>query len=511
MLLKLLASLCTAAAVVHSAAVGSEEFGIEDHINALSKRGPKDIYMKDPGVYPGGSKENYKKGWTELPPIEGAKIDNETFTVGKQGATIMTYVTKDYDPKKIKRVVVQIHGEYRDAWNQWMYANMSGTNASKLSDFSMDEVVIVAPMFLSVTDYRAYPHDSNNISTTKTLIWDENTWGDTLDAIYPAFNEKGDMDNPTYKFQTSGAKNEKSKSEKKEKRTASSNSSPTAPAKRELIGISEHDAASKGPQINSLDVLDAYVDYFTDKSRFPNLNIMVIAGFSMGGQTVNRYITFRPDTSKDSMINYWISSPGSFLYLNDSRPAPNKKCKGFNEYKYGLDGALPDYVSRSAKQNTPDIIRERYLSRKTFYFVGTEDNNSGDKSCEAKVQGKDHVDRMDNWIAKVLPYLPNNPRPGQIPPLIAYGKIVGVPHLASGVILSSAGMQTLFLEDFNGRDKNAKGPAPIQSGGQRVVTPDDDLQTTINGKPKNNALSSSSPQMMLVLITALSIVVGLLV
>ncbi|WFC94055.1 hypothetical protein MBRA1_000683 [Malassezia brasiliensis] len=475
----------------------------------LAKRGSKDIYTKDPGQYPGGSKDGYKAGWPYLPEVAGAKIDNETFTVGKQGATITTYVNADYDPSKIKRAVVQIHGEYRDAWNQWLYAHMSAGNASQLSNFSTDEVVIAAPMFFSVNDYQAFPHDSNKISTTKTLIWDQNGWGDTDDAIYPSFNSKGELDNPVYEFVTTESKKTKAgntnlSSKGASKRSQSTEEGPTSTLeKRKLIHISDKKAAENGPGLNVLDVLDAYVDYFTNKTRFPNMEVMVIAGFSMGGQAVNRYVTFRPDTEKDSMINYWISSPASLVYLNDSRPMSTNNCSDFNDYKYGLDGTLPAYVNRTAEQNTPDIIRQRYLSRKVYYFVGTEDSNSGDTSCAAKAQGNDHVDRMDNWIADVLPYLPNNPNPGQIPPTVAYAKLEGVPHLASGVIMSSAGMQTLFLEDFYGRNVNAKGPTPVKQGGQVVVAPDDGLSTTVTGKDKDSAACVVRPSVLAVSALAL--------
>lgn len=510
---QLLALLC-AVTVAHCAILEDGPNVVRRAVreSPLAKRGSKDIYTKDPGQYPGGSKDGYKAGWPYLPQVDGAKIDNETFTVGKQGATITTYVNAEYDPSKIKRAVVQIHGEYRDAWNQWLYAHLSAGNASQISNFTMDEVVIVAPMFFSVNDYQAFPHDSNKISTTKTLIWDQNGWGNIDDAIYPSFNSQGELDNPVYEFVTTASKKSKAgntnlSSKDSSKLSKSSESGPTSTKdKRRLIHITDQEAAKNGPGLSVLDVLDAYVDYFTNKTMFPNMEVMVVAGFSMGGQAVNRYVTFRPDTEKDSMINYWISSPGSMLYLNDSRPISNNSCNGFNDYKYGLDGTLPAYVNRTAKQNTPDIIRQRYLSRKVYYFVGTDDSNSGDDSCQANTQGKDHVDRMDNWIADVIPYLPNNPSPGKIPPTVSYAKIQGVPHLASGVIMSSAGMQTLFLEDFYGRNMNAKGPTPVQQGGQVVVAPDEGLSTTVTGKDKKSAAPMVRPGVLL--ISALALLVA---
>ncbi|WFD42195.1 hypothetical protein MPSI1_000835 [Malassezia psittaci] len=498
-LLKLLALLCIVVAV-RSVSLDRSSFEFQRRRHTLERRDLPSYYTKDIGIYPGGNTNGYIKGWTELPAMDGAKVDNDTFTVGTQGATITTYINENYDASKIKRVVIQVHGEYRDAWNQWMYANMSATNASKISDFSIDEVLVVAPMFFSLNDYQAYPHDANNVSTTKILVWDQNGWGDTEDALWPSFNSNGQLDNPAYNFTTATSSKSKStsksksksKSTSKSKKSSSSEADNTATdssdesssdttsslAKRRLIDVSSEEAASNGPGLSVLDVFDAYVNYFSNKAIFPNMQTIVVAGFSMGGQAVNRYVTFRPDTSKESMINYWISSPASFLYLNDSRPVPSSSCKDYDDYKYGLNGTLPGYVNRTAAENTPEIIQNRYLSRKVSYFVGLQDSNDGDNSCAANTQGKGHVDRMDNWVQKVLPYLPNNTRSEEIPTTVSYARIESVPHLANGVILSSAGMQTLFTDDFNGRNNNAKGPQPVKYGAQTNLTPDADLPSS---------------------------------
>lgn len=486
-LLKLLAAFSVATAVSGAAVDVNGALDVHDVPVDLAKRKStfKDskTLIPDPGIYPGpDGKHTYKKGWPELPKVDGAKIDNETFTVGKEGATITTYVTENYDPQKIKRAVIQIHGEYRDAWNQFTYASLSAKNATKFSkEVSLDEIVVAAPMFFSIEDIGAYPVDSNNISNTKTLVWDRNGWGDTDDAYYPVFDAKGNLANPKYTpvSQTTSkgsSKSSKSKSKSKSSKSSSSGSN----SKRNVIGVSNKQAQEKGPHLASLDALDAYVNFFTDKNRFPNMKTVVIAGFSMGGQTVNRYVTFRPDNEQDGMVNFWISSPASFLYLNDSRPAPSSNCSDFNKYKYGLDGVMPGYVNRTAKSNTPEAIRNRYLSRKVYYFVGTEDTNTGDPSCSAKTQGENHIDRMDNWVNKVMPYMPNNPTPGKVPNTIGYGQIDGVPHLASAVILSSAGMQTLFLDDYNGRNTTVSGaPSVIKDGGDigrnPVIEPDADV------------------------------------
>lgn len=41
--------------------------------------------------------------------------------------------------------------------------------------------------------------------------------------------------------------------------------------------------------ISSYDVLDQIIQYFDNPALFPNMNQIVIAGHSLGGQTVQRY------------------------------------------------------------------------------------------------------------------------------------------------------------------------------------------------------------------------------
>ncbi|PKI83266.1 hypothetical protein MVES1_002992 [Malassezia vespertilionis] len=463
--LKLLAGICIFSQVTGSVVPTD---GFEMH-NFLGRRGSNSGAgsIEDPGIFPGpDGRSQFLKGWPELPPLPGAKIDNETFVVGKQKAVITTYINEKYDASKIKRVVIQLHGEYRDAWNQWMYANMSATKAAKASkDINLDEILVVAPMFFSIEDQGAYPVDSDGVSNSHALIWNQNGWGDVADAIYPVFDADGNLSNPSYNF-TSRAVDKAHKASRQSSRSmksASTKAHSTKKGKRNLVGLSDKRAESDGPLLASLDALDAYSKYFSDKGRFPNLKMIVMAGFSMGGQTVGRYITFRKDTENDDRINYWVASPASFMYLNSSRPVPNpEKCSGYDDYKYGLSGKLPAYFNRSV--DTQKDILNRYLTRKTTYLVGSDDSSAGDTSCSAMVQGHDHVDRMHNWVNLVLPYLPGNPTPGKMPKIISAAVVDGVAHNAAGIILSTAGVQSLFLMDYNGRGLDASGPSVLKPG-----------------------------------------------
>lgn len=394
----------------------------------------------DPGIFPGGKKSYERDGWRLLPPVTGSKIDNTTFKMDDKGTVLTTYITENFDPKKIKRVIVQTHGQYRDAWNQWIYANLSLNDAVDNNNIAYDEVLLVAPMFYSVVDRGAYPVDSNNVSSSHTLIWDDNGWGDCEDAILPSYDSKGQLANPDY---IDG----KSSNDKAQKRSDSSTHalSHAALQRRSLAGASNAEAQKKGPGISILDVYDKLVDYFTDKRKFPNVEKIVLSGFSMGAQSVNRYLALRTDTSKDSKIFYVMSSPASFMYVDENRPNKvPKNCKDFNEYKYGLDGNMPNYYSRHKDGNSADDIRKRYLTRNQFYFVGNEDTSDADNSCGANTQGSGHVDRMQNWVYKELSELAKATNVADIEDTVAFHRVSKTTHDEHAVLSNDQVQKVLF-------------------------------------------------------------------
>lgn len=442
----------------------------------------------DPSIYPGG-RNQYKQGWHQLPHVPGATIDNKTFTVDDKGSFIKTYITENYDPKKIKRAVVIIHGEPRDGWNQFIYVNKALDLAVRDSDFSKDEVVIAAPMFLSVEDLGAYPVDAQNASSSKALIWNVDGWGNMQDAVLPMFTEgkSGNpvMSNSAYSVQ---GKSESKRSKKSRKSSVSRQSGsaenhkrfysetsnlpfPThAVDRRALQSVSDATAQGNGPQISAQDVLNKYAEFFLDRKRFPNLNKLVLGGFSMGGQTINRYIAMHADPSDNDRMLYMVASPGSYLYLDDKRPLPiPKTCAGFNNFKYGLDGNMPPYYHRNIANDTAGDIRARYLKRQQFYLVGSDDKSAPDSSCAANTQGKGHVDRMDNFVMQQLTRLPGAPGDGKLSDNIYYAKVKKVTHDSYRILTSTFGRQALFLTDFHGGGKNAKGPVVLSHGGNGGV------------------------------------------
>ncbi|CCU97991.1 Hypothetical protein, predicted to be GPI anchored [Malassezia sympodialis ATCC 42132] len=479
--------------VVLSAPFEPTVHNLERRVNANSNTSNQ---PNDPGIFPGGKESFKSQGWRVLPPLQGAKIDNTTFTVDDQGSAITTYIDENYDPQKIKRVVIQIHGQYRDAWNQWMYLNLSRSDAASSGGFSPDEVLAVAPMFFALVDVGAYPVDSRNVSNTKSLVWDNNGWGDIKDAIYPVYDKQGKLANPAY---TAGPKKSKSSSNKN---------------KRRIQGVSSKEAQQDGPKVSSLDILDTYLNYFSDTKRFPNVNKIVVSGFSMGAQTVNRYVALRTDTSLDKKLYYVMSSPASFMYVTDDRPENiPSNCTDFNDYKYGLKGTMPAYFQRHLDQNDVTTIRNRYLNRAQFYMVGVDDDAITDSSCEGMTQGGGHLNRMNNWVNKALPSIPGNPTPGKLPDTVFFGRIKYVSHDAFGIITSPLGQQFLFLQEFNGQGQNAKGRIVMEHSGDGGTflpsdAPDQGSSNENNHRSSAVASSISRPSLMALAFTAVMVYIA---
>ncbi|KAF9024708.1 hypothetical protein BDZ89DRAFT_1135849 [Hymenopellis radicata] len=178
-------------------------------------------------------------------------------------------------------------------------------------------------------------------------------------------------------------------------------------------------AAGAGWAGETTSVLDGLVAHYMNRTHYPNLKTVVVAGHSGGGQLMQRYATLRQDTAKDGSLQFWIANPASYAWLTSDRPVPDDKCEGVDDYKYGLGGNLPPYAGGLARK---DII-SRYRARNVCYLYGKEDHESGDTRCQAK--------GME----------------GGMPKTHTASYVDGVGHDPQGMIGSAAGSQKLFKSD----------------------------------------------------------------
>jgi pimeloyl-ACP methyl ester carboxylesterase len=81
--------------------------------------------------------------------------------------------------------------------------------------------------------------------------------------------------------------------------------------------------AQSTPVVTSFDFVDALVRILADKSRFPNLRHIVIAGHSAGGQYATRYaMVNRVHDTPGVSLSYVVANPSSYAWPTALRPLP---------------------------------------------------------------------------------------------------------------------------------------------------------------------------------------------
>jgi len=171
---------------------------------------------------------------------------------------------------------------------------------------------------------------------------------------------------------------------------------------------------AEGPVPQSgFDALDALLAALGNRTMLPNLTQIVLAGFSAGGQLVQRYAAVGKGEGAIAQpgiaLRYVVGSPSSFVYFGGERPqggtiaafADAPQCPQYNNWRYGFAGALPPYVNAAAAAGVPEL-EHRYAAREVTYLVGGADSDPHhrflDTSCGAEAQGPDRLARTRSYF-----------------------------------------------------------------------------------------------------------------
>jgi len=174
------------------------------------------------------------------------------------------------------------------------------------------------------------------------------------------------------------------------------------------------------PAVTSFDFLDEILRKVARKQLFPNLQVIVVAGHSAGGQVTNRYAMSNQVHDKLGIpVRYVVSNPSSFAWPGDERPTPaawtltanppgyippvrdgapafvslgsGRGCATFNQWPFGL----LNRTGYSATQGD-DQLKRQLAARPVTYLPGELDIlplYGFDDSCAAMAQGSTRLAR----------------------------------------------------------------------------------------------------------------------
>jgi hypothetical protein len=161
--------------------------------------------------------------------------------------------------------------------------------------------------------------------------------------------------------------------------------------------------ATNNDKLTSFDFIDQILLKLARKDSFPNLQAIVVAGHSAGGQFVNRYeMANRIHETLGVPVTYIVANPSSYAYPDNTRPVgegaanfrpygDSRNCTTFDHWPYGFQGRT-GYTSRYSD----DQLRKQLSSRPVTYLLGELDTlplGGFDSSCPAMAQGPTRLAR----------------------------------------------------------------------------------------------------------------------
>ncbi len=201
------------------------------------------------------------------------------------------------------------------------------------------------------------------------------------------------------------------------------------------------DAAGPHP-LSSFDVLDAFVAQLADRTRYPDLSRIVIAGHSGGAQVAHRYAIVAQQETTIAQ-RFVVANPSSYVYFDSRRPYDNgvlrpadtAACPGINRWKYGIE--RPPRYPQSVSFNT---LETRYVERDVTYLLGEQDcdprHDALDRSCAANAQGPHRLARGRAYVDYLRERHPGLKH--------RYFEVAGVGHHGGAMLGSREGVAALF-------------------------------------------------------------------
>lgn len=311
----------------------------------------------------------------------------------------------------IRRAVIVCHGLRRDPQNYHAGMLIALAKATKSNpEISVDSVAVVAPFFPNGNDKgKAFPYDPNGEKQndrypSPALVWSNTAWAGGAVNQYPPHRER----------------------------------------------------------VSSFHALDQILQWYGDRSRFPNIQQIVVAGHSLGGQMVHRYAAVGKTADELGLevpVTWWVGDPNSLLWLSDERPLSTSKCSDYDDYYEGLTGYDAFGEDRSGPMNYnlelvaggASAVRRNYDSKGIHYGRALRDK--GDQSngnCSPYTTGQDRNERFFEFIRSFPPSC-DDPSGDNCDTI----DLVDSGHDAPTMFEADAGQARLFTDNWDGDGKRA--------------------------------------------------------
>jgi pimeloyl-ACP methyl ester carboxylesterase len=187
--------------------------------------------------------------------------------------------------------------------------------------------------------------------------------------------------------------------------------------------------AESHPRLTSFDFVDQILRTLANKSVFPNLQLIVVAGHSAGGQFVARYqMANRIHDTLGIPIRYVIANPSSYAWPDATRVLPAgdgasdaakgawetekvhtdftygpfdaSACAGYNQWPFGLENRKGGYTAAISDEQ----LKKQLVARPATYLLGQVDTlplGGFDSSCSAMAQGATRRARGEAYVKYV--------------------------------------------------------------------------------------------------------------
>jgi hypothetical protein len=161
-----------------------------------------------------------------------------------------------------------------------------------------------------------------------------------------------------------------------------------------------------GVPVSSFAVLDALLLYLADRQQYPDLEEIQLVGFGASARLIQLHAAVGKGVAAPRAANirvrYVALSPESHLYFDDRRapradapfaPVERERCAGYQLWPYGTVLA-PSY----AASQLPRDMAAQYAASDMLLLRAEREIDGTDRGCEALVQGRTRVERLDNHL-----------------------------------------------------------------------------------------------------------------